>query len=52
MHGYVFTPEENELYTDEMTMLRLEELGLLDYSWHVIPRIRGEKSWYEEDFYE
>jgi hypothetical protein len=50
--GYVLTPEENKIYSDEDLKNKLSELGFPD-SWpDVIPRLRGEVSWDYIDYYE
>lgn len=50
--GYVLTPEENKRYSDEDLKNLLAGLGF-PYQWpYLIPRLRGEVSWYYHEFYE
>ncbi|MDO5035011.1 MAG: hypothetical protein Q4E01_06490 [Actinomycetaceae bacterium] len=50
--GYVLTPEENEMYSDEDLERKLAELGFPKAGPNVIPRLRGEVSWQYVEFYE
>ncbi|MBS5825855.1 MAG: hypothetical protein E7I43_00775 [Actinomyces sp.] len=50
--GYVLTPEENRHYSDEDLKNLLAGLSFPHQWTYLIPRLRGEISWYYHEFYE
>ncbi|MDU5230790.1 hypothetical protein [Actinomyces sp.] len=50
--GYVLTPEENKLYSDEDLKNKLRDLGFPERWRDANPRLRGEVSWDYVDYYE